>query len=184
MFNGLKRKKNCTSSGTRSHTAHAGSFQNFPLLLRLLLIVLRLVSRVVFYLGLSVTRSDAVRCFSLHLFLGCFHTFESVLKTLLGTAKTIFLHVENIFTFSVLHVLGTFQHEVPMYSWGWKSFGTLLIFITSLCTLQRASRLSALKVGWMSFSMLQSIVPISALQMNFTAQLLLLQVIPSSPVFV
>ena len=184
MFNGLKRKKNCTSSGTGSHTAHAGSFQNFPLLLLLLLIVLRLVSHEVFYLGLSVTRSDAVRCFSLHLFLGCFHTFESVLKTLLGTAKTIFLHVENIFTFSVLHVLGTFQHEVPMYSWGWKSFGTLLIFITSLCTLQRASRLGALKVGWMSFSMLQSIVPISALQMNFTAQLLLLQVIPSSPVFV
>ena len=167
MFNGLKRKKNCTSSGTGSHTAHAGSFQNFLLLLLLLLIVLRLVSRVVFYLGLSVTRSDAVRCFSLHLFLGCFRTFESVLKTLLGTAKTIFLHVENIFTFSVLHVLGTFQHEVPMYSWGWKSFGTLLIFITSLCMLQRASRLGALKVRWMSFSMLQIIVPISVLQMNF-----------------
>ena len=113
MFNGLKRKKNCTSSGMGSHTAHAGSFQNCPLLLRLLLIVLRLVSRVVFYLGLSVTRSDAFRCFSLHLFLSCFRTFESILKTLLGTAKTIFLHVENIFTFSVLHVLGTFQHEVP-----------------------------------------------------------------------
>ena len=167
MFNGLKRKKNCTSSGTGSHTAHAGSFQNCPLLLRLLLIVFRLVSRVVFYLGLSVTRSDAFRCFSLHLFLGCFRTFESILKTLLGTAKTIFLHVENIFTFSVLHVLGTFQHEVPMYSWGWKSFGTLLIFITSLCMLQRASRLGALKVRWMSFSMLQIIVPISVLQMNF-----------------
>ena len=84
MFNGLKRKKNCTSSGMGSHTAHAGSFQNCPLLLRLLLIVLRLVSRVVFYLGLSVTRSDAFRCFSLHLFLGCFRTFESILKTLLG----------------------------------------------------------------------------------------------------
>ena len=106
-------KRKCSSSGTGCHTAHAGSFQNFPSSSWLLLMVLRLVSRVVCYLGFSVTRSDAVRCFSLHLFLGCFRTFESVLKTLLGTAKTIFLHVENIFTFSVLHVLGTFQHEVP-----------------------------------------------------------------------
>ena len=134
-------KRKCSSSGTGCHTAHAGSFQNFPSSSWLLLMVLRLVSRVVCYLGFSVTRSDAVRCFSLHLFLGCFRTFESVLKTLLGTAKTIFLHVEN---FSHFPSFTFFEHS-SMKSQCILGVGNLLAHCSS--SLPRCVRCNV-PVGW------------------------------------